>query len=171
MVPQAAEESLDHGAVAEELVPLVVVEVRGDEGGFSVVSLFHEFEEDIALFGFEIEIPHFINEQEVESCEPLAEFRQADNLIWHFGHPEFHDVTLRVEHHDNVELARSAAERFLQRFGYAGDSGEYVSVPIPRETWGKFLACLDQHSDPSSALELLIVRRTHQCSSESFPPG
>src|SRR5438552_3043984 len=54
LMPDAAQHRLDHIAVAEKASPFVVSKVRGDNGRFSAIALFHEFEEDVGLLGFQI---------------------------------------------------------------------------------------------------------------------
>ncbi len=54
LMPDTAQHRLDHIAVAEKASPFVVSEVRGDNGRFSAIALFHELEEDVGLLGFQI---------------------------------------------------------------------------------------------------------------------
>src|SRR6266850_1254267 len=54
VMPDAAQHRLDHMAVAEKAGPFVISEVRGDNGRFSAIALFHEFEEDVGLLRFQI---------------------------------------------------------------------------------------------------------------------
>ena len=54
VMPDAAQHRLDHIAVAEKASPFVESEVGGDNGRFSAIALFHEFEEDVGLLGFQI---------------------------------------------------------------------------------------------------------------------
>ena len=69
VVAKSAEQRFDHGPISQKLMPLVVVEVGGDEGGAAVVALLHELEEDVGLFGLEIEISHLVDDQQIESSE------------------------------------------------------------------------------------------------------
>ena len=57
--------------LAEECVPVVVVQVCGDDRRFSRVSLVHELEEDVGLFGTEVQVSHFIDDDEVETDEAV----------------------------------------------------------------------------------------------------
>ena len=43
---QSAEQSLGEIFVAEQLVPLVILEVGGNERGFATVTFFHEFKKE-----------------------------------------------------------------------------------------------------------------------------
>ena len=54
VMPNAAQHRLDHIAVAQKATPFVISEIRGDDGWFSPITFFHEFEKDIGLLGFEI---------------------------------------------------------------------------------------------------------------------
>ena len=74
MMAQPRQQGLDHGSSAEEVVPLVVIEVGGDQGRATVVALLHELEEDVGLLGLEIEIPHLVDEKQIEACEAVDEF-------------------------------------------------------------------------------------------------
>src|SRR3954462_5019752 len=68
-MPQTAEQRLHHRLVAEEVVPLAVAQVRGDDGGMPVITLLHELEEGVRLFGLEVQIPEFVDQQDVEARE------------------------------------------------------------------------------------------------------
>src|SRR6266702_8430194 len=63
LVAEAAEERGDEGLVAEEVVPLLEVEVGSDDGGLPAVALLHELEEDVGLLRAEVEIPHLIHHE------------------------------------------------------------------------------------------------------------
>jgi hypothetical protein len=51
VVTESVEEGADLLLVSEETVPLLVVEVGGDDGGLLVVAVLHELEEDVGLLG------------------------------------------------------------------------------------------------------------------------
>ena len=53
---------------------MVVLKVRGDEGGLAAVALFHQFEENIRLLGAQIEIPDLIDQQDIETRPAPDEF-------------------------------------------------------------------------------------------------
>ncbi len=73
MMAQPRQQRLDHWLSAEEMVPFLVVEVGGDEGCATVVALLHELEKDIGLLRLEIEISHLVDDQQIESGEPVDE--------------------------------------------------------------------------------------------------
>ncbi len=58
-------EGVYEGFSLEEVVPFGVIQVRGDEGGFSPISFSDQFEEGVDLFGFEGEIAEFIDDEEL----------------------------------------------------------------------------------------------------------
>jgi hypothetical protein len=60
LMPQPTEKGLDEGFVAEKRLPLGVVQVRSDNRGLSAVAFLHQFEKDIGLLGFQIEVPEFV---------------------------------------------------------------------------------------------------------------
>ncbi len=67
LVSQAAEQGLGQVFIAEQACPLVVLKVRGDECGLAAVALFHQFEKNVRLLGTQIEIPDFIDQEDVET--------------------------------------------------------------------------------------------------------
>ena len=54
LVAKPAEQRTDQGLVAEEVGPLGVLEIRGDDRGALVVALLHQLEEDVGLLGAKI---------------------------------------------------------------------------------------------------------------------
>lgn len=52
-------------------MPLVVAQIRGDDGGMPVIALFHELEERVALFRLEIQVPEFVDQQDVQPCQTV----------------------------------------------------------------------------------------------------
>lgn len=50
-VAKAAEQCVDEGLVAEEVGPLGVIKIGGDDGRTLLIALLHELEEDVGLFG------------------------------------------------------------------------------------------------------------------------
>ena len=45
------EKGIDQRLVGKQIIPLVIVEVGGDNGGFLAVALLHQLKESIDLFG------------------------------------------------------------------------------------------------------------------------
>ena len=72
---EAVQECIYEGFSLEEVIPIGVVEVGGDDGGFSPIAFSHEFEEGVDLFGFEGEIAQFIDEEQIVAAEMVDEFR------------------------------------------------------------------------------------------------
>jgi len=60
-----------------KLCQLVILEIGGDEGGAAMVTLLHEFEKDVGLFGFQVEIAQLIDEQEVQAGETLQQLARG----------------------------------------------------------------------------------------------
>jgi hypothetical protein len=71
---QSVQERVYEGFSLEEIIPVGVVEVGGDEGGFSPIAFTHEFEEGIDLFGFEGEVTQFVDEEQIVAAEITDEF-------------------------------------------------------------------------------------------------
>ena len=74
-VAQAIEQGADHLLVTEEGVPVVVLEVGGDDGRPLAVALLHQLEEDVGLLGAEVEVAHLVDHEEVDlhqSIDQLA---------------------------------------------------------------------------------------------------
>src|SRR5712691_13375303 len=73
VMAQSAQKGVDHGAVAQEVVPFVIVEIAGHNRGPAVIALFHEFEKDVGLFRLEVEVPEFIDQKDIQSGQPFQE--------------------------------------------------------------------------------------------------
>ncbi len=73
LVADATEESIDHEAVAQEVVPLVVRQVGRDDCGLAAVAFLHEPEEDVGLLGSDVQIAQLVDDQDVESGESCDE--------------------------------------------------------------------------------------------------
>ena len=67
-------EGVYEGFSLEEVIPFGVIQVRGNEGGFSPISFSDQFEEGVDLFGFKGEIAQFIDEEQVVAAEMVDEF-------------------------------------------------------------------------------------------------
>src|SRR5688572_25794327 len=76
-VTETAEQGLDEGLVAEEVGPLGIVEVGGDDGGALRVAFLHQFEEDVGLLGAEVEIAHLVDNQEVDASEVVEQLARG----------------------------------------------------------------------------------------------
>ena len=51
VVFEPVEEGVNQGFFSKEIVPVAVIEVRGDDGRFPPIAFTHEFKEGIDLFG------------------------------------------------------------------------------------------------------------------------
>lgn len=67
------EQRIDERLVAQEVVLFVVVEVGRDDGGSAPAALFHQLEEDVGLLRLEVQVAHFIDDQDVDASEPVDE--------------------------------------------------------------------------------------------------
>ena len=65
---KAVEQGIHERFTLEEVIPLGVIEVGGNNGGVSSIAIVHEFEEGIDLFGLEGEVAELINDQDVVSA-------------------------------------------------------------------------------------------------------
>ncbi len=72
-MPETIEQRLDHLFLAEEAVPVVVVEVGGDDGGLPAVAFFHQLEEDVGLLRLQVQVPHLVNDQQVDAGEAVQQ--------------------------------------------------------------------------------------------------
>ena len=77
VVFQPVKEPIHQGFLAEEVVPLGVIEVGGDDGRFSTVAFLHELEEDIGLFGVERKVSEFVDHEQIVSRQGTQELGGA----------------------------------------------------------------------------------------------
>ena len=82
VMAQPGKQRLDHGAVAQELVPFVVLEIGGDNRGTTVVALLHELEEDVGLLGSEVEVSHLVDDEQVKPGEVVERNRSRDKVLF-----------------------------------------------------------------------------------------
>src|SRR5664279_5737728 len=73
-VAQSTQQRVYHGLIAQEVAPLVIVQVRGNDRRVAVVTFLHELEEDVGLFRFQVEVPQFVDEQNVEAGQTIQQF-------------------------------------------------------------------------------------------------
>ncbi len=62
---QAAQERLGERRIGEEVRPGGIGQVRCNKCRLAMMPLFHELEEDVGLFRFDVDIPQLIDRQEV----------------------------------------------------------------------------------------------------------
>src|SRR4029079_2102742 len=70
------EQRVDERLVAEEVGPLGVVEIGRDDRRALAITPLHQLEENIRLFGWEIEIPHLVNHENIHLDEPVEKHRR-----------------------------------------------------------------------------------------------
>src|SRR3989442_15125411 len=70
---QATEDGIEERLVDEKRLPFRIIEVRRNNRGLSAVAFLHQLEEDVGLFGFEIEVPQFVNVQDVDPDERVEQ--------------------------------------------------------------------------------------------------
>jgi hypothetical protein len=59
----------------EEVVPLGVIEVGGDDGRLSTIAIVHAFEEGIDMLGLEGEVAELIDDQDIVSAQAPEQLR------------------------------------------------------------------------------------------------
>ena len=69
IVFEPVEVGVDQGFFPKEIVPVAVVEVRGDNGRFPAVAFAHELEEGVDLFGLQIDVTEFIDQEHVAGAQ------------------------------------------------------------------------------------------------------
>ena len=77
MVFEPVEQGIYEGFSLEEVVPLGIVQVGGDNGGFAAVPVLHELEKAIDLFGVECEVSQFVNHQQIVPGKAFDELWSA----------------------------------------------------------------------------------------------
>src|ERR1035437_3872247 len=76
-MPYAAQQRVHHRFVAEEVVPLVIDQIGGNDRGMAVVPLLHQLEEDVALLRFQGQISKFVDQQYVQASEAFQELARG----------------------------------------------------------------------------------------------
>ena len=51
VMPNTAQQGIDHRLIAEEAMPLVIDQVGRDNRGVAMITFLHQFEEGVRLFG------------------------------------------------------------------------------------------------------------------------
>src|SRR5271166_6777849 len=73
-VAQPAQQRVHHGLIAQEVAPLVIVQVGGNDRRVAVVAFLHQLEEDVGLFRFQVEVSQLVDEQNVEAGQTIQQF-------------------------------------------------------------------------------------------------
>jgi hypothetical protein len=73
VVPHAAQQRVHHRFVAQKVVPLVIPQIRRDDGGVAMIALFHQLEEGVGLFGLEIQVTELVDQQDVQTGQPIQQ--------------------------------------------------------------------------------------------------
>src|SRR5664279_4334152 len=66
VVPQTAQQRFHHRAIAQEVRPLVIHQIRCNDCGMLAVTLLHQLEKDVGLLRLQIQIPKFIDKCSAE---------------------------------------------------------------------------------------------------------
>src|SRR5215831_8046758 len=77
LMAQAAQQGGDHVLVAEEVQPVVVVQIGRDNRRTATIPLLHELEEDVALLGAQGEIAHLVDAEERHAGEAVEELARG----------------------------------------------------------------------------------------------
>jgi hypothetical protein len=73
VVPHAAQQRVHHGFVAQKVVPLGIPQVGGDDRRVAMIALFHQLEEGVGLFGLEIQVTELVDQQDVQTGQPIQQ--------------------------------------------------------------------------------------------------
>src|ERR1017187_1812819 len=73
VVPHAAQQRVHHRLVAQKIVPLVIHQIRRDDSGVAMIALFHQLEEGVRLFGFEIQIAELVDQQDIQTGQAIQQ--------------------------------------------------------------------------------------------------
>src|SRR5579859_490568 len=73
LMAKPAEEGVDERLVPQEVRPLGIVQVRGDDRRAVAIPLLHQLEEDVRLLGLEVEVAQFVDEQDVDGGQPIEQ--------------------------------------------------------------------------------------------------
>gem|GEM_PF-2075994 len=74
MIFETIQEGVHEGLSLKEVIPFWVVQVRSHDRGFFAISFPHQFKEGIDLFGFEGQIPQFVDQEQIVAAEAMDEF-------------------------------------------------------------------------------------------------
>ena len=73
VVLEAVEQGVDQGLIAEQVVPLVEVEVGRDDGTLAGVALLQELEQGVGMLGLEVHVAQFVNDEGIVGGQPLEQ--------------------------------------------------------------------------------------------------
>ena len=93
LMAQPTEERVDEGFIAEKRLPFGVVQVGRDNRGFSAVAFLHQFEKDVRLFGFQIQIPQFVDK--CGAPHLLTNHDRSEMWSWSHSRPVLSAMTQR----------------------------------------------------------------------------
>jgi hypothetical protein len=54
-------------------VPLVIPQIRRDDGGVAMIALFHQLEEGVGLFGLEIQVTELVDQQDIQTGQTIQQ--------------------------------------------------------------------------------------------------
>ena len=69
----ATEKRVDERLVPQKRLPFGIVKIRCNNCGFAAVAFLHQLEENVGLFGFEIEIAQLVDVQDVDPDQRVEE--------------------------------------------------------------------------------------------------
>jgi hypothetical protein len=69
----AAQQRIDHGRVAEEVAPFVITQICGDDRGVAVITLLHQFEEDVGLFGLQRQVSKLVDQKNIKPAQAIEQ--------------------------------------------------------------------------------------------------
>ena len=70
-MPQPAQQRFHHRPIPQKVGPLVIVQVRSDDRGMPAVPLLHQLEEDVRLLGPQVQVTHFVNDENIDLGQPV----------------------------------------------------------------------------------------------------
>src|SRR5262245_35268996 len=117
-MPQTVEQRIDQVLVAEQLVPLIEIKRRRDDGRDAVVTLVDETEEGVGLFRLDRQIVDLVDDEGLTAAQTL---QQAASGAVGEGCVEVVEQILRI-----VEAAAVAIEA-----GFAQNADGYCRLACP----------------------------------------
>ena len=117
VVDDSVEDGIGDGGFADHVMPLGNGQLRGDEGGFSPVALFEDFQEIEALLIVEGVSSPVVENEQLNTCQLVDEAREATVET---GHGEVLEQARHAQIEDGmIEPGRLASEGTGQP-GFAG---------------------------------------------------
>src|SRR5215475_4058342 len=154
-VPQAVEEGIDEMLLPKQLVPVVELERRRDDGRDAIVALVDEPEERVGLLRLDVEIVDLVDDQRLQPAQPLEQ--PGSRAVGERG------VKLIEEVLGIIEAAAVAIEA---GFAQDADGNSRLAGPgFPRE---HDIVCPAQEVEPGQGLDLPPVDAGLRIEGEGF---